>query len=409
MDVVQPLIALIDEEGRRRQVSADGAYRLTEAQARAILDLRLHRLTGLERDKIHDELNEIGVEIANYLEILRSRTRLYKIMRDELVEICCARRIARLRNEYATPRRTSIEELEFETDIEDLIQREDMVVTVTNAGWIKRVPLSTYRAQRRGGKGRAGMATKEEDFVRALYIVNTHTPVLFFSTTGMVYKLKVYRLPLEHAAERAARRWSTYCPTSKPAEPSPRSCRCRRTKPPGARSHGGFRHRLRQCPAQRDLSDFTNVMRNGKIAMKLEGADAGDRLIGVAKPCDARPTTFCWRRATAKAFASLPPTMCASSPAVRLSACVESSWRTGDAVISMSIPRHEDVSTGQRYAFLRMDAERRRGEVEEVESEEGDAETAAAQLSEEQYADLAARQDCVGPDREGLRQAQLGL
>ena len=164
---VEPLVQLIDEPDRK---VVNGTYKLSENQAKAILDLRLHRLTGLERDKIHEELTEIGGQIVYFLEVLRSREKLYSIMRAELVE---------MKTEYATPRRTTIVDLEFETDIEDLIQREDMVVTVTNSGWIKRVPLSTYRAQRRGGKGRAGMATKEEDFVTALYVVNTHTPVLF--------------------------------------------------------------------------------------------------------------------------------------------------------------------------------------------------------------------------------------
>ena len=149
--------------------------RLSEAQARAILDLRLQRLTGLERDKIADELEELSAKIKDYLEILGSRPRRLDILRAELREV---------KEQFATPRRTEIQDLEFEQDIEDLIQREDMVVTVTHGGYIKRVPLSTYRAQRRGGKGRAGMATREEDFVSQLFVANTHTPVLFFSTSG---------------------------------------------------------------------------------------------------------------------------------------------------------------------------------------------------------------------------------
>jgi DNA gyrase subunit A len=159
---VEPLILLIDEPGRK--VAADGTYRLSEAQARGILDLRLQRLTGLERDKIGDELNALAGEIKNHLEVLGSRTKLYEIMRRELMEV---------KEQFATPRRTAIEDVEFEADVEDLIQREDMVVTVSHAGYIKRVPLSTYRAQRRGGRGRAGMSTKEEDFVSQLFVANT--------------------------------------------------------------------------------------------------------------------------------------------------------------------------------------------------------------------------------------------
>ncbi|MCX8231872.1 MAG: DNA gyrase subunit A, partial [Alphaproteobacteria bacterium] len=181
---VASLIALIDEPGRRVE---DGVYRLSEEQARAILELRLQRLTALGRDEIGDELKELAKKILDYLDILRSRERLMGILRAEIVE---------MRDKFATPRRTVIEASFVEHDEEDLIQREDMVVTVSHAGYIKRVPLSTYRTQRRGGKGRAGMSTREEDFVEQVSVVNTHTPLLFFSSRGKVYKLKTYRLPL---------------------------------------------------------------------------------------------------------------------------------------------------------------------------------------------------------------------
>ena len=181
---VAPMIALLDEPGRD---VVDGVYNLSEEQARAILELRLHRLTGLERDKIGNDLREISEHIAEYLEILRSREKLLGILVDEMQIV---------RDKFANDRRTTLEEDAYEHDIEDLIQREDMVVTVTNAGYIKRVPVSTYRAQRRGGKGRAGMATRDEDFVSQVYVANTHQPVLFFSSTGLVYKMKVYKLPI---------------------------------------------------------------------------------------------------------------------------------------------------------------------------------------------------------------------
>src|SRR5450830_1412014 len=179
------LIELIDDP--RHKVSAKGTARLSGEQAKAILDLRLQRLTALGREEIKAELDKLAAEIADYLEILRSRARIQTIIKDEL---------AALKEEFATPRRTVIAEEEGEVEDEDLIQREDMVVTVSHLGYVKRVPLSTYRAQRRGGKGRAGMQTRDEDFVSRLFVASTHTPVLFFSSRGQVYKVKVWRLPI---------------------------------------------------------------------------------------------------------------------------------------------------------------------------------------------------------------------
>lgn len=262
-EAVAPLIALVEE---RDQGVQGGVYRLSETQARAILDLRLQRLTGLEREKIGEELKALGAQIRAYLEILASRTRLLEVLRAELIEI---------KEQFGSPRRTRIEEGEFETDIEDLIQREDMVVTVTNTGYIKRVPLSTYRAQRRGGKGRAGMATREEDFVSQVFVVNTHTPVLFFSSTGMVYKLKVYKLPLGTPQARGKAMINllplaaTETITTLMPLPEDESA-WRDLFVVFATASGRVRRNA--------LSDFTHVMAGGKIAMKL---DAGDRLVRV--------------------------------------------------------------------------------------------------------------------------------
>ncbi|MDB5537125.1 MAG: gyrA, partial [Devosia sp.] len=188
---VAPLIALIDDP--RHRINEDGTFNLSEEQARAILELRLARLTALGRDEIGDELNGLGTEIADYLDILRSRERVITIIRDELTSI---------RDQYGTPRKTEITDSAADFEDEDLIAREDMVVTVTHGGYIKRVPLSTYRAQNRGGKGRSGMATRDEDFVSRLFVANTHTPILFFTSRGIVYKLKVWRLPLAAANAR---------------------------------------------------------------------------------------------------------------------------------------------------------------------------------------------------------------
>jgi DNA gyrase subunit A len=179
-----PLVELIADP--RHTVSAEGTYRLSEEQAKAILELRLARLTALGRDEIADELNKIATEIREYLAILASRARVVDIVKGELTAI---------KDEFATPRKTEIVDIEGEVEDEDLIQREDCVVTVSHKGYIKRVPLAAYRAQRRGGKGRSGMSTRDEDFVTQLFVTSTHTPVLFFSSRGMCYRMKVWRLP----------------------------------------------------------------------------------------------------------------------------------------------------------------------------------------------------------------------
>src|SRR4029079_18307174 len=182
---VAALLLLIDDP--RHKLAADGTYRLSDVPAQAILDLRLQRLTALGRDEIKDELDKLAAEISDYLDILRSRARIQSIVKEELVTV---------KDQFATPRRTVIAEQEGEVEDEDLIHREDMVVTVSHLGYVKRVPLSTYRMQRRGGKGRSGMQTRDEDFVSRLFVASTHTPVLFFSSLGRVYKEKVWRLPM---------------------------------------------------------------------------------------------------------------------------------------------------------------------------------------------------------------------
>ncbi|MCP4394254.1 MAG: DNA gyrase subunit A [Alphaproteobacteria bacterium] len=260
---VEPLVELIDEPDRKVE---DGIYKLSEAQARAILDLKLHRLTGLERDKLHGDLTEIGDQIKEFLSILGSREKLYGILRDEL---------AAIKEEFATPRRSEIIESEFEHDIEDLIQREDMVVTVTDTGYIKRVPLSTYRAQRRGGKGRSGMNTRDEDQVTRVFIANTHTAVLFFSSKGIVYKLKVYKLP-SGSPTSLGKAMINILPLEKDETistimPLPEKDEdIENMFAMFATASGNVR--------KSKLSDFIRVQSNGKIAMKL---DDGDSLVGV--------------------------------------------------------------------------------------------------------------------------------
>ena len=218
---IAPLIALVDDP--RHRVAEDGTYRLSDAQARAILDLRLQRLTALGRDEIGDELKKLADEISDYLDILRSRVRILGIIKDELTAV---------REAFATPRKTQILDWDADVEDEDLIQREDMVVTVTHAGYIKRVPLSTYRAQRRGGKGRSGMADPRRGF-RHAPVRGQHAhagAVLLLARPGLQGK------GLAPAAHRrrtpAARRSSTCCRCSR-ASASPPSCRCPRTRPPG--------------------------------------------------------------------------------------------------------------------------------------------------------------------------------
>jgi len=189
---VRPLLRLVESSEESQAEAA--TYRLSERQAQAILALQLQRLTGLERGKITDELTQIGERIKELLAILTSREKLLEVMKEELRAV---------RERFANARRTFIDtDAELDIDIEDLIPREEMVVTVTHKGYIKRVPLSTFRAQRRGGKGRAGMRTHEDDFVSRMFVASTHTPVLFFSSLGRVYKLKVYKLPLGNPQAR---------------------------------------------------------------------------------------------------------------------------------------------------------------------------------------------------------------
>jgi DNA gyrase subunit A len=369
---VEPLIQIIDEPDRK---VVDGAYQLSEAQARAILELRLHRLTGLEREKIHSELRDLGEQIIDFLDILRSRERLYGIMRDELTE---------MKDEYATPRRTEISTDEFETDIEDLIQREDMVCTVTNAGYIKRVPLSTYRAQRRGGKGRAGMATKDEDFVTSLYVVNTHTPLLFFSTFGMVYTLKVYKLPLGTPQSRG-KAMVNLLPLSEGETISTVM-----PLPEDEDTWGNYNvmFATQSGNVRRNaLSDFTNVMRNGKIAMKLND---GDRLVGVAVCDDSNDVLLSTQAGKAIRFTVGDVRVFAGRSSVGVRGI-----RLGkdDKVISMTILRHVDFDTGTRDAYLKI-SRKLRG-LDEDELENGADEIEVPDISEEDFARMSEGEEFI--------------
>src|SRR5690242_7684351 len=378
---VKPLIELIAEPGR--EVSAEGTYRLSEAQARAILELRLQRLTGLERDKIAEELTEVAKLIEGYHELLGDRDKLFALMSKELIEI---------KDKFATPRRTQIVDNEFEQDIEDLIQREDMVVTVTHGGYVKRVPVSAYRAQRRGGKGRSGMATREDDFVSSLFVANTHTPMLFFSSRGIVYKLKVWRLP-QGAPQSRGKAFVNLLPLSEGESittvmPLPEDEASWSTlHVMFATARGGVR--------RNELSDFASVNQSGKIAMKFEGADTGDRLIGVAVCGEDQDVLLATRLGRSMRFpvATVRVFQSRASTGVRGIALAE-----GDEVISVSlVDGGKGIATEERDAYLRQSRAQRQAENAAESAEEEAASTdetaAAATLSPERFKELQDKEE----------------
>jgi DNA gyrase subunit A len=373
---VAALIKLIDEPGHT--VAEDGTFRLSETQAKAILDLRLQRLTGLERDKIGEEMAALAEKIVDYLDILDSRERVLSILRDELLD---------MKERFATPRRTVIEDAEFEHDIEDLIQREDMVVTISHGGYIKRVPLSAYRAQRRGGKGRSGMAMREEDFVSQVFVCNTHTPVLFFSSRGMAYKLKVYRLP-QGTPQARGKALVNLLPlqsgeTITTVMPMPEDEAAWAEMYVMFATTGGTVRRNR-------LSDFVRVMANGKIAMKLE--DEGARLVSV-QPCTEDDDVLLatdggkcirFRVPDVRVFAGRDSV---GVRGIRLAA--------DDRVISMSILRHQAASADEREAYLRLATARRRAENGEEGGEPCKPEEIGLEVDEARAAELQAGEQFI--------------
>lgn len=325
---IAPMIELIDDP--EYPMNEDGTYQMSETQAKAILDLRLHRLTGMERGKIGDELEEITEKIKEYLAILSSSEKLREVLREELDAV---------KEKYAVPRRTELVEAEFEQDIEDLIQREEMVVTITHGGYIKRVPLATYRAQRRGGKGRSGMNMKDEDFVSDLFVASTHTPLLFFTSNGIVHKKKVYELPLGNPQSRG-KAMVNLLPLEKAEYISvvmrmpEDEDKLKELDVMFATSHGTVR--------RNKLSDFANIRSNGLIAMKL---GKGEKLVDV-KPCrEDEDVILASRHGKAIRF---------QVPDVRVFAGRTSTGvrgirlDKGDEIISMSVIRREkDSEDGQ--------------------------------------------------------------
>jgi DNA gyrase subunit A len=368
-------IRLIDDPSHT--MNDDGTYNLSEVQARAILELRLQRLTAMGVKEVTDELEELAAKISDYLDILRSRIRIQQIISAELAEV---------REAFAVPRRTEIVDWAGDMDDEDLIEREDMVVTITSGGYIKRTPLAEFRAQNRGGKGLASMSTKDDDVVTTLFVANTHTPLLFFTTDGMVYKLKCWRLPL---AGRNARgkamvnllpiaggvSIAALMPVDVPED------EWESLQIVFATSDGDVR--------QNDLSDFTNVMRNGKIAMKLpEGvslvnaaiADEDDDVMLVT----ALGRAIRFSTTEIRVFKSRGST---GVRGIRLA--------NGDRVVSMAIIRHFEASPEERAAYLKQRRLMAGAVEDEAEGDEDEDAVVAGQLSTERYAEMSAREDLI--------------
>jgi DNA gyrase subunit A len=362
----------------RHRLAEDGTYRLSEEQARAILDLRLQRLTALGRDEIGSELEKLGGEIEDYLSILRSRARVQTIIKDELTQI---------KTDFATPRRTEIVEQEGEFEAEDLIQREDMVVTVTHAGYIKRVPLATYRAQRRGGKGRAGMAMREADFVSKLFVANTHAPILFFSSRGMAYKMKVWKLPLSAPQARGkalvnllplaeGERITTIMPL--PEDES----QWEALDVMFATTRGTVR--------RNKLSDFVSVRQNGKIAMKL---DEGEGIVGVETCSDDEDVLLSTAHGQCIRFRVTDVRVFKGRDSMGVRGIT---LGEGDTVISLSILRHLQADSTERQAYLRM-RRAMAGEEAEPNGEAGEENggNGEAALSQERYIEMSAAEQFV--------------
>ena len=367
-----PLIALIADP--RHKLNEDGTYRLSETQARAILELRLARLTALGRDEIAEALNRLSVEIADYLAILRSRERIMSIIHSELTDV---------KTNFATPRRTLILDSDADMDDEDLIQQEDMVVTVSHNGYVKRVPLSTYRAQRRGGKGRTGMQTREQDFVARLFVANTHQPLLFFTSSGYVFKEKVWRLPL--AAPQALGKYLNNILTN--LDEGERITSILALPQDEAQWEGldVMFASTRGTVRRNKLSDFTQVNRSGKIAMKL---DEGEAIVDVqmcSEDDDVLLTTAngqCIRfqiRDSVRVFKGR------DSMGVRGLTMGE-----GDRVISMAILRHMEATSDERVGYIKK-ARAIAGEAatDEVEAS-GEEASADANISTERYIEMSA-------------------
>ncbi len=376
---IESYIQLIDDPNTEYK---DGMFYMSEDQARAILELQLHRLTGLERDKIHNDLTTLGATIRDLLEILGSHERIIQIIRDETTSV---------RDNWASPRRTEISDAEIDIDIEDLIAREDMVITVSNTGYIKRVALDTYRAQKRGGKGRNAMATKDDDYVVQVFVANTHTPLLFFSSRGMCYKLKTYKLP-EAAAAAKGRPLVNLLPlengeTITAILPVPEEDVARVAE-------SGVEHYLMFATAsgtvrRNRMSDFDSIRANGKIAMKL---DEGDSLISVLPCNDAQDVFLATYRGRAIRF---------PVPEIRVFAGRNSTGVRGitldadDRIIGMAMLNRGESDSAVRAAYIKQSRAARRAATGIEEEASTDEEETTIVLDDAKMAEMASREEFI--------------
>jgi DNA gyrase subunit A len=373
---ILPYIALIDDP--THTANDDGTYNLSEVQARAILELRLQRLTQIGVKEVTDELEELAAKIKEYLEILGSRERIMGIISDELAEI---------RDQFAVPRRTQIVDWSGDMEDEDLIEKEDMVVTVTSGGYIKRTPLVDFRAQKRGGKGVAGMQTKEEDVITTLFVANTHTQLLFFTTDGMVYKLKTWRLPQGGRTSKGKAIVNIL--------PIPVGVSIAAIMPVDrdekewddlqvvfATSAGTVR--------RNKLSDFTNVKANGKIAMKFEDEHAETTMINARIASNDDDVMLITNSGRAIRFPATDVRVFNS----RASVGVRGIKLNGDdTVVSMSIIRHFDATSEERTAYLKM-RRAMAGLADDTDTDEDDA-PADPNFSTERYAEMSACENLI--------------
>ena len=373
---VESLIKLIDDP--RHKIAKDGTYMLSTDQVQAILDLRLQRLTAIGRDEIEKELNSIGEQIKEYLEILTNRKVLDNLIEKELLEA---------KESFGVPRRTEITDLELDVDDEDLIPKQDVVVTVSHKGYIKRVPLSTYRSQRRGGKGRAGMSTRDEDFVTQIFVENTHTPILFFSSTGIVYKMKVWKLP-QGTPQSKGKAMINLLPLSDGENIT--------TIMPLPENESEWENLYIMFTTEKGnvrknkLSDFVDVRANGKIAMKLQDNDEIKTVETCTDDDDLLITTLkgqCirFRASDVRLFVGRSST---GVRGIRLA--------QDDRVISSAIIKSMSATTEERAAYLKM-SRAVRGDIdsENDENEENVENITPAILSDEKYAEMGASEQFV--------------
>jgi DNA gyrase subunit A len=377
---VAPLVLLIADP--RHVMMEDGTIKLSEEQAKAILEIRLARLTALGRDEIADEVTKLGEAIKDYLDILRSRPRVLTIVKDELKAI---------KEEFATPRLTELVDAEVEIEDEALIEREDVAITVTHAGYIKRTPIAEYRVQGRGGKGRSGMATRDEDFVTNIFVANTHAPMVFFSSTGMAYKLKVWRLP-EARIQGKGKAMVNLLPLSEGERittimPLPEDeSQWENLNVVFATKSGDVR--------RNELSDFVNINKSGKIAMKLE---AGDGIVDVQICTEQDDVLLTTRAGKCIRFAVTDVRVFKGRDSTGVRGI---KLAKGDEVVSLTLLHHSDASTAEARSYLKQANAARRAatgeeEVQVEEAEDAEDSTEEATLTQERYAELGAKEQFI--------------